>query len=114
MTSWLADFPDRTASAAAPHRPRTGRRKGADARAHKPPEPGQGVAPTQDERLELYGRVDRLLVAEWVLLVPVAYLRTTLLRRPWVHGLWANTLTPFRLDGVIVDREHQAQPGAGG
>ena len=30
----------------------------------------------QDERLELYGRVDRLLVAEWVILMPVAYLRT--------------------------------------
>jgi oligopeptide transport system substrate-binding protein len=67
----------------------------------------------QDERLELYGRVDRLLVAEWVVLVPLAYQRTTLLRRPWVHGLWANALTPFRLDGVIVDRG-EAPPGAAG
>jgi hypothetical protein len=41
----------------------------------------------------------------------VAYQRTTLLRRPWVHGLWANALTPFRLDGVIVDRA-DAHPGA--
>jgi ABC-type transport system substrate-binding protein/class 3 adenylate cyclase len=67
----------------------------------------------QDERLELYGHVDRLLVSEWAVLVPVAYLRTTLLRRPWVHGLWANALTPFRLDGVIVDRGED-QPGAAG
>jgi ABC-type transport system substrate-binding protein/class 3 adenylate cyclase len=67
----------------------------------------------QDERLELYGRIDRLLVAEWAVLVPVAYQRTTLLRRPWVHGLWANALTPFRLDGVIVDRA-DAHPGAAG
>ena len=44
----------------------------------------------QDERLALYGRVDRLLVAEWVAVVPLAYSRTALLRRPWVHGLWEN------------------------
>jgi ABC-type transport system substrate-binding protein/class 3 adenylate cyclase len=59
----------------------------------------------QDERLALYGRVDQLLVAEWVVLVPLAYARTTLLRRPWVHGLWANALTPLRFDGVMVERE---------
>ncbi|MEP6640510.1 MAG: ABC transporter substrate-binding protein [Gaiellales bacterium] len=59
----------------------------------------------QDERLELYGRIDRLLVAEWVVLVPLAYARTTILRRPWVHGLWANALTPLRFDGVMVERE---------
>ncbi len=115
MTSWLADFPDPDGffrglltdpcdpvAEEEPTRELTGLLN--QARASR----------NQDERLELYGRVDRLLVAEWVLLVPVAYLRTTLLRRPWVHGLWANALTPFRLDGVIVDREHQAQPGAGG
>ena len=59
----------------------------------------------QDERLALYGQVDRLLVAEWVVLVPLAYPRTALLRRAWVHGLWANALTPLRLDGVMVERE---------
>ncbi len=68
----------------------------------------------QDERLELYGRIDRLLVSEWVVLVPLSYLRTTVLRRPWVHGLWANALTPFRFDAVIVDREHEAPPGPAG
>lgn len=59
----------------------------------------------QDERLGLYGQIDRLLVAEWVVLVPLAYARTTLLRRPWVHGLWANALTPLRFDAVMVERE---------
>jgi len=58
----------------------------------------------QDERLRLYGHIDRLLVAEWVVVVPVAYLRTALLSRPWVHGLWANALTPLRLDGVVIER----------
>ena len=67
----------------------------------------------QDERLELYGRVDRLLVAEWVVLMPVAYLRMALLRRPWVHGLWANALTPFRLDGVSIERDARPQGVAG-
>jgi ABC-type transport system substrate-binding protein/class 3 adenylate cyclase len=68
----------------------------------------------QDERLALYGEVDRLLVSEWVALVPVAYSRTTLLRRPWVHGLWANALTSLRFDGVIVDRERSSLPDAAG
>ncbi len=67
----------------------------------------------QDERLELYGRVDRLLVAEWVILLPVAYLRMAILRRPWVHGLWANALTPFRFDGVSIDRDARPQGVAG-
>ena len=66
----------------------------------------------QDERLALYGRVDRLLVAEWVAVVPLAYLRTVLLRRPWVHGLWANSLTSFRLDGVMVQRDSSPPPDA--
>jgi len=59
----------------------------------------------QDERLALYGQVDRLLVAEWAVLVPFSYARTALLRRPWVHGLWANALTPLRFDAVMVERE---------
>jgi ABC-type transport system substrate-binding protein len=59
----------------------------------------------QDERLALYGQIDRLLVSEWSALVPVAYSRTALVRRPWVHGLWANALTPLRLDAVMVERD---------
>jgi ABC-type transport system substrate-binding protein/class 3 adenylate cyclase len=58
----------------------------------------------QDERLRVYAEVDRLLVAELVTVIPFAYSRTALLHRPWVHGLWANALTSFRLDGVTVDR----------
>jgi ABC-type transport system substrate-binding protein len=58
----------------------------------------------QDDRLQRYQEIDRLLVAEWVDVVPIAYARTALLRRPWVHGLWANALTPLRLDGVVIER----------
>jgi ABC-type transport system substrate-binding protein len=66
----------------------------------------------QAERLALYGEVDRLLVAEWVVLVPVSYARSALLRKPWVHGLWANALTPFRFDGVTVQRDPSQPPDA--
>ncbi len=66
----------------------------------------------QAERLALYGEVDRLLVAEWVVLVPVSYARSALLRKPWVHGLWANALTPFRFDGVMVQRDSSQPPDA--
>ena len=106
LTSWLADYPDPD-----------GFFRGL---LTDPDDPVVGEAQTrelvdlmnrartsrdQDERLALYGRVDRLLVAEWVVLVPLAYARTTLLRRPWVHGLWANALTPLRFDAVMVERE---------
>jgi oligopeptide transport system substrate-binding protein len=64
----------------------------------------------QDERLRVYGEVDRLLVAEWVTVFPLAYTRTALLHRPWVHGLWANALTPLRLDGVTIDRSEATRP----
>jgi oligopeptide transport system substrate-binding protein len=115
LTSWLADFPDPDGFFRGlltdPSDPVADEEKTGEltdllnqARASR----------NQDERLELYGRVDRLLVAEWVLLVPLAYLRLAVLRRPWVHGLWANALTPFRLDGVIVDRARDSLPDAAG
>jgi ABC-type transport system substrate-binding protein len=57
----------------------------------------------RDERLRLYSAVDHSLV-EQSLLVPVAYSRAVLLTRPWVHGLWANALTPIRFDRATVER----------
>jgi ABC-type transport system substrate-binding protein/class 3 adenylate cyclase len=57
----------------------------------------------RDERLRLYSEVDHRLV-EQSLLVPVAYSRAVLLTRPWVHGLWANALTPIRFDGATIER----------
>ena len=58
----------------------------------------------RDERLRLYSAVDRRIVVDEVLLLPVAYSRATLLRRPWVQGVWANALTPLRLDQAVVAR----------
>ncbi len=57
----------------------------------------------RDERLRLYSEVDHRLV-EQSLLVPVAYSRAVLLTRPWVHGLWANALTPIRFDRATIER----------
>jgi oligopeptide transport system substrate-binding protein len=57
----------------------------------------------RDERLRLYSEVDHRLV-EQSLLVPVAYSRAVLLTRPWVHGLWANALTPIRFDLATIER----------
>ena len=60
----------------------------------------------QDERIELFREVDRLLVAERCALLPTSYGATVLLRRPWVHGLRATPLhgasTP--LEQVIIRR----------
>ena len=58
----------------------------------------------RDERLRLYSEVDRRLVADQVLLLPISYSRATVLRRPWVQGVWANALTPLRLDQAVVER----------
>ena len=68
----------------------------------------------RDERLRLYSEVDRRLVADQVLLLPISYSRATVLRRPWVQGVWANALTPLRLDQAVVERAaNPAGHGAG-
>src|SRR5205823_9769619 len=41
----------------------------------------------RDERLRLYAALDRRLVADESTMVPIAYSRATILRRPWVHGV---------------------------
>jgi ABC-type transport system substrate-binding protein len=60
----------------------------------------------QSERMRLYHEVDRLWVGERAAILPVLYPRRMLLRRPSVHGLWANPLKPAQLDQVVVDRDH--------
>ncbi len=68
----------------------------------------------RDERLRLYAELDRRLVADEATMVPVAYSRAAILRRPWVHGVWANALTPLHLDGAVVERTRDpAARGAG-
>jgi peptide/nickel transport system substrate-binding protein len=68
----------------------------------------------RDERLRLYAALDRRLVVDEARMAPIAYSRATILRRPWVRGVWANALTPLRLDRAMVQRtRHPAGTGAG-
>ena len=56
----------------------------------------------QGERMRVYHEVDRLWVGEHAAILPIAYPRSTLLRRPWVEGLWASPLSRAHLDTVVV------------
>jgi ABC-type transport system substrate-binding protein len=72
------------------------------------------VCRDRDERLRLYAALDRRLVSDETTMVPIAYSRATILRRPWVQGVWANALTPLRLDQAVVERMRDpAGSGAG-
>jgi len=65
----------------------------------------------QGERMRVYHEVDRLWVAEHAAILPIAYPRSMLLRRPWIEGLWASPLSRAHLDTVVVgDRSPVAQP----
>ena len=58
----------------------------------------------QEERIQLFRDVDRLLVAERYALLPTRYVASILLRRSWVHGLRAAPLNGLStpLDQVVV------------
>jgi ABC-type transport system substrate-binding protein/class 3 adenylate cyclase len=58
----------------------------------------------QDERMRLYHEIDRIWVTERAGIVPLAYGRTMLLRRPWVHSVWVNPLQRAHLDKAVVRR----------
>jgi ABC-type oligopeptide transport system substrate-binding subunit/class 3 adenylate cyclase len=55
-------------------------------------------------RMRLYNDLDRLIVAERALLLPVAYGRSMLVRRPWVENVWANSMSGAHFDEVTVTR----------
>ena len=58
---------------------------------------------SQPERMKLYHEVDRLWVAEHAAILPIAYGRSVAVRRPWIKGFWANTLSKASLDRVVVE-----------
>jgi ABC-type transport system substrate-binding protein len=55
----------------------------------------------QDERLRLYHQIDRQIVAERAVAVPLGYGRTTLLRRPGLEGLSLNPVSLMQVDRVV-------------
>ena len=67
----------------------------------------------QGERMRVYHEVDQLWVGEHAAILPIAYPRSNLLRRPWVEGLWASPLSRAHLDTVVVgDRDAPRQAEA--
>lgn len=56
------------------------------------------------ERMRRYQELDRLIVGERTLLLPISYGRSMLVHRTWVDGVWANALSKAHLDGAIVTR----------
>jgi hypothetical protein len=58
----------------------------------------------QGVRMRRYREVERLWITERAAVIPVAYLRDAVVRRPWVEGLWATPLSKGPLDEVVVRR----------
>ncbi len=56
-----------------------------------------------DRRLAIYQELDRHLVQRAAVLVPIGYMRSTLLTRPWVSEVWSSPATGLRLSDAIVD-----------
>ena len=63
----------------------------------------------QGERMRVYHEVDRRWVGEHAAILPIAYPRSLLLRRPWVQGLWASPLSRAHLDTVVVGERARAE-----
>lgn len=59
----------------------------------------------RDERLRLYRDADRILVADQVGLVPLAYGRDANYVRPWINGFWANTVSAATFADLVVDSQ---------
>jgi oligopeptide transport system substrate-binding protein len=64
----------------------------------------------QGERMRVYHEIDHVWVGERAAILPIAYPRSVLLRRPRVEGLWASPLSRAHLDTVVVRERERAQP----
>jgi ABC-type transport system substrate-binding protein/class 3 adenylate cyclase len=59
----------------------------------------------RDERLRLYREADRLLVADQVGLVPLAYGRDANYIRPWIQGFWVHSVSAASYADLVVGRQ---------
>ena len=55
-------------------------------------------------RIRLYNEIERRWIGEEAVLIPLVYVRSTLLTRPWVEGVWANSIDFLRLERAVVSR----------
>jgi oligopeptide transport system substrate-binding protein len=58
--------------------------------------------PDRKARIRLYNEVERLWITEEAALLPLVYPRSTLFTRPWLEGVWANTVDFMRLEQAVV------------
>jgi ABC-type oligopeptide transport system substrate-binding subunit len=56
------------------------------------------------ERIRRYHEIDRLLAVDRALVLPVAYGRSMILRRPWVTDLRTHPMTGIAFDEARVTR----------
>ena len=57
----------------------------------------------RDERLRLYREFERIWIGQRAAIVPIAYARQLVLRRPHVNGLRLNPMGAFHLEQVVID-----------
>ena len=65
------------------------------------------TATDPDRRWSLYREADRLLVAELVAIVPLAYTTISQLYRPWVHNVDVSPLQEATIDRYVVHRDQR-------
>jgi ABC-type transport system substrate-binding protein len=58
----------------------------------------------QNERLRIYRDFERIWIGEQAAVVPLAYGESSLWRRPWVTGMWANALARSTFAHAVVSR----------
>ena len=58
--------------------------------------------------MRLYHEIDRLWVSEHAAMLPLAYGRSAIVRRPWIKGFWANPLSKASLDRVVVSKRERS------
>jgi len=65
-----------------------------------------------DLRLAAYQQIDRLCAQQHANLLPLLYIRMTLLRRPWVTGVWSNPMSMLRIAEAVVGTPPAGEDGA--
>jgi oligopeptide transport system substrate-binding protein len=64
----------------------------------------------QDERLRACREFERIWIGEHAAVVPLTYEDPALWRRPWLTGMWANTLARATFADAVVRPEMRAAP----
>jgi oligopeptide transport system substrate-binding protein len=98
---WMPDYPDPdSVLRASPIRPRT----------HWQNEEYDGLVDKarrildQEERLKLYGQADRIMVEEQAVIVPLSYIKSHVLVKPWVRQFPASEPNQWLWKNIIVDK----------